>query len=69
MPNKHTTTLTLVALFSQDTPENTRKKGKKKYFYSIIVYKNELVNILKYIHINPILDNHPTKGMCYYLTR
>lgn len=30
MPNKHTTTLTLVALFSQDTPENARKKGEKK---------------------------------------
>lgn len=49
MPNKHTTTLTLVALFSQDTPVNPRKKGKIWYFY-----RYELVKILKYIHINPI---------------
>lgn len=33
MPNKHTTTLTLVALFSQDTPGNSRKKGKKMAFF------------------------------------
>lgn len=30
MPNKHTTTLTLVTLLSQDTP--LRKKGKKVIF-------------------------------------
>lgn len=49
MPNKHTPTLTLVALLSQDTPGNPRKKGKIWYFY-----RCELIKILKCIVINPI---------------